>query len=205
MKINFQLSLENLPRGRYSWVHFLSDQSAGFEISSDIYFWSFQKRRWFSRLIICVKLNPRWLRILECSVLISAWRPVMAIEFSLSELELRRRQNTLVAKSISTDGTEGNLIRNFQVFILEEIEAEKLGKYLLKVKGRANFRWKTRQWRCSQQYQTRQMRQWGGFRLSVLTFHCYSHCCLVTSWGVGQTRTISFMQETTLTERKKKR
>lgn len=39
----------------------------------------------------------------------------MAIEFSLSELELRRRQNTLVAKSISTDGTEGNLIRNFQV------------------------------------------------------------------------------------------
>ena len=83
----------------------------------------------------------------------------MAIEFSLSELELRRRQNTLVAKSISTDGTEGNLIRNFQVFILEEIEAEKLGKYLLKVKGSANFRWKTRQWRCSQQYQTRQMRQ----------------------------------------------
>ena len=39
----------------------------------------------------------------------------MAVEFSLSELQLRRRQNTLAAKSISTDGTEGNLLRNFQV------------------------------------------------------------------------------------------
>ena len=40
---------------------------------------------------------------------------MMAVEFSLSELQLRRRQNTLAAKSISTDGTEGNLLRNFQV------------------------------------------------------------------------------------------
>ena len=39
----------------------------------------------------------------------------MAVQLSLSELQLRRRQNTLAAKSISTDGTEGNLLRNFQV------------------------------------------------------------------------------------------
>ena len=52
---------------------------------------------------------------------------MMAVEFSLSELQLRRRQNTLAAKSISTDGTEGNLLRNFQVLpSCKKIDDEKL-------------------------------------------------------------------------------
>ena len=58
---------------------------------------------------------------------------VMAVEFSLSELQLRRRQNTLAAKSISTDGTEGNLLRNFQVLAsCENIEDENLWKLFVK-------------------------------------------------------------------------
>jgi len=58
---------------------------------------------------------------------------VMAVEFSLSELQLRRRQNTLAAKSISTDGTEGNLLRNFQVLAsCENIVDENLWKLFVK-------------------------------------------------------------------------
>ena len=49
----------------------------------------------------------------------------MAVDFSLTDLDLRLelRPAQHVARS---DGTEGNLIRNFQVFILQMIDDEKL-------------------------------------------------------------------------------
>ena len=58
---------------------------------------------------------------------VERYQLLMAVQLSLSELQLRRRQNTLAAKSISTDGTEGNLLRNFQVLTTrKKIEDEKL-------------------------------------------------------------------------------
>ena len=52
----------------------------------------------------------------------------MAVDFSLTDLDLRLelRPAQHLARSVATDGTEGNLIRNFQVFILQMIDDEKL-------------------------------------------------------------------------------
>ena len=74
----------------------------------------------------------------------------MAIEFSLSELQLRRRQNTLVAKSISTDGTEGNLVRNFQVLNTAKYTMKdwrwKAWKIFVKLNGSTTTGWKHVSW-----------------------------------------------------------
>ena len=133
---------------------------------------------------------------------------VMAVEFSLSELQLRRRQNTLAAKSISTDGTEGNLLRNFQVLTTrKKIEDEKLWKIICKNFPRStNFRMRPArgQWRCFQQYQRRQARPWGQLNRSPANWELTSNVSVI-SWDVclTRTRTILSMQEITLPRMKK--